>query len=94
MEIDELLESIGKRQGTTKLTVIESIPVITAVEGDYPDMWHLCVHVPYRGLQYGKQSNEWEVLKQLRKAKQQYERLARQVQREIDIITGEPEKEL
>lgn len=93
MEIDKLDETviaIGKNRGTVKLSIVESIPVVTVVEGDDIDTWHVCVNHPYRGMQFGKQANELDAIKQLRKVKQHYEKLARQVQREIDWITGEP----
>ena len=89
METDDIAISISKRQGTTKINLIESIPVVTVVEGDDVDTWHVCVNHPYRGTQFGKQSSEWDAIEQLRKVKQHHERLARQIQREIDWITGE-----
>lgn len=86
---NEIVAVIGKRNGSVKLNIVESIPVITVVEGDDMDTWHVCVNHPYRGTQFSEQLNEWETLKKLRKLRQHYDRLARQVQREIDWITGD-----
>lgn len=86
----EVLTAIGKNRGTVKLSIVESIPVVTVVEGDNIDSWHICVDNPYKKIQFGKECNEWDTIKQLRKVKQHYEKLARQVQSEIDWITGEP----
>ena len=94
METDEIAISISKRQGTTKINLIESIPVVTVVEGDDVDTWHVCVNHQYRSTQFGKQSNEFETVKQLRKVMRHYEKLARQVQREIEWITGESEEKI
>ena len=89
---DDIVLSIGKRQNKIKLSIIESVPVITASEGDDRDTWHVCVNRPYRKIQFSKQLDETEAINQLRRVKQHYEKLARQIQREIDWITGEPKE--
>lgn len=88
--VDEIVLAIGKRQSTIKLSIIESVPVITVLEGDDRDTWHVCVNRPYRKMQFSKQLGEIEAINQLRKVKQHYEKLAKQIQREINWITGEP----
>lgn len=89
MESDELAISIGKRNGTIKLGIIDSIPEVSIVEGDSPNSWVICVNHPFRKLQYGKELPEWDTVKQLRKVKQHYDRLSRQLEYEINWIKGE-----
>ena len=88
-ESDDVLKHILKRFGKTKLDLLESIPEITVVEGDNVDTWHIVVTRKYRGMQYGKELSEFEILKQLDKIKAHYRRLMNQVQREIDWINGD-----
>ena len=92
--LDAAVEAIGKGQGTVKLDLVEAIAVIGTVEGDNPDTYHITVTRPYRGIQFGKEVNEFEALKQLRKAKTRYKQLHNEVAREIAWILGEEAKDL
>ena len=87
----EMVAAIGKNRGTVKLSLTNSIPVVSAVEGDTTNTWHLCVSRPYRSLKYGKQLPEWDAVRELRKVMKHHERAARAIQREINWITGEPQ---
>lgn len=92
--LDAAVEAIGKRHNTVKLDLVEAIAGIGAVEGDSPDTYHITVTRPYRGIQYGKEVNEFEAVKLLRKARTRYKQLHNEVEREIARILGEETKDL
>lgn len=86
--MEDIVEAIGKSQGTVKLKLSEAIPEISVTEGDNKDTWHIVFNQPYRSLSYGKELTDWEAVKALRQVKNKYKQLMNQVQREIDWING------
>ena len=92
--LDAAVKAIGKSQGTIKLDLVEAIAGIGTVDGDNPNTYHITVTRPFRGVQFGKEVNEFEALKQLKKAKTRYKQLHNEVAREIAWILGEEAKDL
>lgn len=92
--LDAAVKAIGKSQGTVRLDLVEAVAAIGTVGGDNLDTYHITVTRPYRGTQYGKEVNEFEAVKQLRKAKTRYKQLHNEVEREIARILGEETKDL
>lgn len=91
--MEDIVEAIGKSQGTVKLSLSEAIPEVSVTEGDNKNTWHIVFNQPYRSLSYGRELTEWEAVKLLRQAKNKYKQLMNQVQREIDWINGVQEDE-
>ena len=92
--LDAIVEAIGKTRGTVKLDLVEAIAGIGTVDGDNPNTYHITVTRPFRGVQFGKEVNEFEALKQLRKAKTRYKQLHNEVEREIAWILGKETEDL
>lgn len=86
--VEEAFIALGKRLGSVRLELTETVAEITIVDGDTPDSYHLAVTMPFKGTRYGKQIGKSEALKMLRQAKSHYGRLMRQAEKDIQYIQG------